>query len=180
MLAKKAVHEIEDEMSTLKAISERCDKSYEKRKELYAQLLSALTKRIKAAFRYNLANKGFEGKVTVDHAERKLNFQITPNNKATQNDTSSLSGGEKSYSTVSFLMALWQVMENSVCAMDEFDVFMDMSARTKSIEMLTEMALAHPKRQFIFISPQSMNGVPVNDAIQMVVLAAPTRGRGGQ
>jgi hypothetical protein len=66
-----------------------------------------------------------------------------------------------------------------------------MSARTKSIEMLTEMALGHPRRQFIFISPQSMryarfdspvnlashsSGVPVNDAIQMVVLAAPKRG----
>lgn len=176
--AKKAVSDIEDEMSTLQAISQRCDASYDKRKDLYVELLKNLTKRIKAAFRHNLANKGFEGRITVDHTERKLNFEITPNNKATQSDTSSLSGGEKSYSTVSFLMALWDVMENSVCAMDEFDVFMDMSARTKSIEMLTEMALSHPKRQFIFISPQSMSGVPVNDAIQMVVLAAPTRGRG--
>lgn len=38
--------------------------------------------------------------------------------------TSSLSGGERSYSTVAFIMALWECVELPFCFMDEFDVFM--------------------------------------------------------
>ncbi len=39
-------------------------------------------------------------------------------------NTESLSGGEKSFSTVAFLMALWSNMELPFYSMDEYDVFM--------------------------------------------------------
>jgi structural maintenance of chromosomes protein 6 len=38
--------------------------------------------------------------------------------------TASLSGGERSYSTVAFIMALWDCVELPFYFMDEFDVFM--------------------------------------------------------
>ena len=39
-------------------------------------------------------------------------------------NTKTLSGGERSYTTVSLLVAMWAVMSCPVVAVDEFDVFM--------------------------------------------------------
>ena len=39
-------------------------------------------------------------------------------------NTKSLSGGERSYTTVCFIMSLWEAMEAPFRCLDEFDVFM--------------------------------------------------------
>lgn len=40
------------------------------------------------------------------------------------NSTSNLSGGERSFSTVAFLYALWKCMDLPFYFLDEFDVYM--------------------------------------------------------
>ena len=73
--------------------------------------------------------------------------------QATKN-ISTLSGGEWSFFTVSFVMALWEVVESPFRCLDEFDVFMDL--HKISMELMLEEAKSQGRRQFIFFTPQDM------------------------
>lgn len=52
--------------------------------------------------------------------------QVQPGgkSKAALNDMRSLSGGERSFSTVCFVLSLWSITESPFRALDEFDVYM--------------------------------------------------------
>lgn len=52
--------------------------------------------------------------------------QVQPGgkNKASLTDMRSLSGGERSFSTVCFVLSLWSITESPFRALDEFDVYM--------------------------------------------------------
>ena len=65
-----------------------------------------------------------------------------------------LAGGEKSYTTVAFALALGEWTQSPFRAMDEFDVFMDAINRRVAMENLFSNSLEHPDLQFIFLTPQ--------------------------
>lgn len=75
-------------------------------------------------------------------------------NEVTMTDTRSLSGGERSFSTVAFVLALWHHCASPFKLMDEIDVFMDMVTRRVSYNALIRYAeVSHDPGQFIFFSP---------------------------
>ena len=70
-----------------------------------------------------------DGKGTFTFSKGTLNFEVwTDRDQLTKkqkvNDAKVLSGGERSYATLSLLLALGQVIDNPFRAMDEFDIFM--------------------------------------------------------
>lgn len=69
-------------------------------------------------------------------------------------DTRSLSGGERSFSTVAFVLSLWHHCKTPFKLMDEIDVFMDMVTRRMSYDALIKFA-KQPEHigQFIYFSP---------------------------
>jgi chromosome segregation ATPase len=61
----------------------------------------------------------------IDHSEQTLELRVSPSGKgAAVGDTKSMSGGERSYSTVAFIMALWDAVDPPFYFLDEFDIFM--------------------------------------------------------
>ncbi|PWA00132.1 hypothetical protein BB558_003826 [Smittium angustum] len=89
-------------------------------------------------------------------------------------DTKSLSGGEKSFTTISFLLSLWEAMSCPIRALDEFDVFMDAANRAISMRMIVKSARCSPETQFLLISPQDMTVKPASD-IKILFLNPPDR-----
>lgn len=67
-----------------------------------------------------------DGKITFDEDKRMLDIKVVPRDKHCDNavsKTTNLSGGERSFTTVAFLMALWTCVDHPFYFLDEYDVF---------------------------------------------------------
>ncbi|MED6268719.1 Structural maintenance of chromosomes protein 6 [Characodon lateralis] len=89
----------------------------------------------------------------------------------------SLSGGERSFSTVCFVLSLWAITESPFRCLDEFDVYMDMVNRRISMDMMLKVAASQRYRQFIFLTPQNMSSLPISKTIRILRLKDPDRGQ---
>lgn len=70
--------------------------------------------------------RGYRGELIFDNAARTLDIKVIPRDKDVENAVSranNLSGGERSYSTVAFLMSLWTCVDHPFYFLDEYDVF---------------------------------------------------------
>lgn len=75
-------------------------------------------------------------------------------NEVKMTDARSLSGGERSFSTVAFVLSLWHHCSSPFKLMDEIDVFMDMVTRRVSYNALIRFAqISEDAGQHIFFSP---------------------------
>jgi chromosome segregation ATPase len=74
-----------------------------------------------------LQARNYEGQIHFNHRCRTLTLEVRPQVTETgegAKDLKSLSGGERSFSTVCFIMALWESIQSPFRCLDEFDVFM--------------------------------------------------------
>lgn len=78
-----------------------------------------LARRAKMIFVRSLKMRNYKGSIAFDHNKQELNLLVHAK-KSTQ-----LSGGERSYSMVALLLALWEGMPNPFRMIDEYDVCMD-------------------------------------------------------
>ncbi|KAK4228164.1 hypothetical protein QBC38DRAFT_389391 [Podospora fimiseda] len=115
----------------------------------------------RANFIYLLAERGFRGKLLLDHERKALDLQVEPDKtekRAKGRSTKTLSGGEKSFSSICLLLAIWEAMGSPLRCLDEFDVFMDNVNRAISTNMLITAARRSVNRQYIFITPNAIEG----------------------
>lgn len=110
----------------------------------------------RANFMYLLSERDYRGRLILDHAAHTLEVQVEPDktrkNTAARN-TKTLSGGEKSFSSICLLLAIWEAMGSPLRCLDEFDVFMDNVNRAISTNMLVRCALRifyHPCMVLIY------------------------------
>lgn len=157
--------------------------SIAERSARWLRFRSEIVARARIQFKYLLMERAFIGKLNFDHVNKELDLLVEPNarNQSERGgrETQTLSGGEKSYSTICLLLALWDAMGSPVRCLDEFDVFMDSVNRDISMKMMIAAARRSVGRQFILITPQSMSSVTNESAsdVKVILMREPERGQ---
>ena len=142
--------------------------------------LQMITARSRIAFAYLLSERQFRGNVLVNHDDKLLDIKVEPDLSRVSDagrGTKTLSGGEKSFSTICLLLSIWEAMGSPIRCLDEFDVFMDNVNRATSMTMMIQAARRSVGRQFILITPQSMNNVEMGDDVKVHRMSDPERGQ---
>ncbi|GAB0136025.1 hypothetical protein EsDP_00004342 [Epichloe bromicola] len=131
------------------------------RLNLWRQFQRQISARIRIQFNYLLSERGFRGKIDLDHRSRRVNIHIEPDEtrkSSTGRNTKTLSGGEKSFSSICMLLSVWEAIGSPIRCLDEFDVFMDNVNRAISTNMLVDTARRSVSRQYILITPNAIEG----------------------
>ncbi|WMV31145.1 hypothetical protein MTR67_024530 [Solanum verrucosum] len=126
-------------------------------------------------FNGHLGKKGISGHIKVCYEEKTLSIEVKMPQDASSSsvrDTRGLSGGERSFSTLCFALALHEMTEAPFRAMDEFDVFMDAVSRKISLDAVVDFALTQGS-QWIFITPHDISMVKQDERVKKQQMAAP-------
>ncbi|EOY22856.1 Structural maintenance of chromosomes 6A, putative isoform 4 [Theobroma cacao] len=179
MLYQEKEHKILRKLQTYKAFREKldaCQKALDLRWKKFNRNASLLKRELTWQFNGHLGKKGISGHINVSYEEKTLSVEVKMPQDASSGivrDTRGLSaGGERSFSTLCFALALHEMTEAPFRAMDEFDVFMDAVSRKISLDTLVEFALAQGS-QWIFITPHDISMVKQGERIKKQQMAAP-------
>lgn len=136
----------------------------EERKAVWQLLRKVISHRTSMEFNKYMLLNNFAGKLKFRHDDQRLDIAVLQNepgrSRASQvTDMKELSGGERSYTQVSLLLALGESIECPFRVMDEFDVFMDSVNRDMTIQLLVAAAKRDSKKQFIFVTPNDLSAL---------------------
>ena len=137
--------------------------------------------RAKIMFAYLLSERKFRGRVILDHENKQLDIAVEPDialKSDSGREARTLSGGEKSFSTICLLLSIWEAIGSPIRCLDEFDVFMDSVNRATSMTLMIGAARRSVGRQFVLITPQSMGNVEMGDDVKVHRMSDPERGQG--
>ncbi|KUF91073.1 hypothetical protein AM588_10005355 [Phytophthora nicotianae] len=143
---------------------ERIRAMLEERKRVWQILRKEIAHRTSMGFNRFMELNNFAGKLRFRHDDQRLEIAVLQNevgaSRASQvTDMKELSGGERSYTQVSLLLALGESIECPFRVMDEFDVFMDSVNRDMTIQLLVDAAKKDSKKQFIFVTPNDLSAL---------------------
>lgn len=150
--AERQTQGLEDLLNLLK-------ESYCLRLEKWRSFQGHVSASARMQFTYLLSERGFRGKLSLDHKQKTLTIMVEPDETKTSGAgraTTTLSGGEKSFSSICMLMSVWEAMGSPLRCLDEFDVYMDQVNRDITTNLIVGAARRSVGRQFIIISPNAL------------------------
>ncbi|KAJ2679177.1 Structural maintenance of chromosomes protein 6 [Coemansia spiralis] len=199
-----AYNKAKDELKATSRLVTMLKQAHQRRLQKWTQFRDSMTVRTKLHFTKHLYLRGYTGKLEFDHSQHTLIPKVqtdqdlvneraakASNGSSSQHggsgrqasgsgghqrkDTKSLSGGERSFTTICLLLSLWETMNCPVRALDEFDVFMDAANRHIAMKMMVDSARSKSDTQFILITPQDMPSFRHDADITIFKLNPPAR-----
>ncbi|UJR23176.1 hypothetical protein I4U23_026195 [Adineta vaga] len=125
-----------------------------KRKERFGRIADQHQYLLRHKFKDLMQKHHFDDcDIKIDHKREELEIIIKKN----QRSVASLSGGERSISTFSFLVALWGSIYQPFRLLDEIDIYMDNEKRNSSLELLYENTQYYSSSQHVIFTPQAID-----------------------
>lgn len=137
----------------------KLDESLKFRRKALDEAISDTCYKADADFRMSMhIRKGFAGALSFSNPGELLVLVKTANDDTPRN-VDTLSGGEKSFSQITLLLATWSTMRARIIALDEFDVFMDQVNRTIGTKLIMKKLSSNIRTQTIIITPQDIGKI---------------------
>ncbi|CDK25719.1 unnamed protein product [Kuraishia capsulata CBS 1993] len=146
------------------SMAEKLGESLRERKQNLKTTRKRLCMEVNEAFQQALSIRAFVGELEFDFENGKLSMMVSTKPGEKKRMVESLSGGEKSFTQIAFLLALWKPMQSRIRGLDEFDVFMDQINRRLSLKMILDKVSKNPYCQTLFITPLDVGDVPGVDS----------------
>ena len=148
------------------------------RKDDKKAFTSDLSKRTSLLFTELLHKQGHDGTLLFDHENKELQIKINlyafrEKKSDKENKINNFSGGERSFATLAFIIAVGEFIDTPFRAMDEFDVFMDSVNRKVSLDMLLEACRRKKNKQFIFVTPQDISILEAHNDVNVFKMSPP-------
>ncbi|KAF2765588.1 putative ABC/SMC6 protein [Teratosphaeria nubilosa] len=180
---QKAEKEYNDALREYKELENLCNllrESLRFRREKWQHFRKHISYRTRTCFHIFLSERRFRGNVLIDHRSRQLDLSVEPD-RARASDSGrralTLSGGEKSFSTICLLLSIWEAMGAPLRCLDEFDVFMDNVNRATSMEIMIAAMRRSVGKQYVLITPQAMGNVEMREDVRVHRMSDPERGQ---
>ena len=163
---------VKENVEQLKDQTHHLNLMIDKRKKGFHCIQNMLARVTQLHFGVRLEARGYSGEIKIDYERLKLVLTVNPEGQSDEKrrDMRTLSGGEKSYSTISLILSLWDSMQPPFRILDEFDVFMDMINRRIALDQIIDYAKESKKFQYIFLTPLNTSNIKTGKELSIVRL----------
>ncbi|KAH8313202.1 hypothetical protein KR067_001689 [Drosophila pandora] len=142
------------QLEMVQSVIKKLRVAYHQRAQLFQRSRHHYFTMVQFQFEQALALRRFHVSFETSDREKTWKINVFPPSGNETSNTRSLSGGERSFTTVSLLKGLWSTSDHPFYFLDEYDVFTDEVNRKFITEILISEGLECKTRQYCFLTPQ--------------------------
>jgi chromosome segregation protein len=168
---QRSFEDLESKLNRVKEARQKALEELKSREDVWRESLMGIIARVNEKFRRQLIAINAIGDITVSNVDDIENAGLHimvgfKGSEPVELNYFTQSGGERSVSVISFLLALQSFIPSPIRAIDEFDVHMDPLNRDAFFKMLSEEAYANPGVCYISITPgRIVSGIKWSSAL---------------